>query len=249
MDSTQMFAQLPTGLREELLHAFNKIAVNFREGKWEPSELNGGKLCEVIYSILDGHIKGVYPQKAHKPTNMVDACLGLAQASTSFPRSVRIQIPRMLISLYEIRNNRGVGHVGGEVDPNRMDSTVVLGCAKWLMAEMVRIFHNIDIESASLFIEALTEKEVAMIWNVNNNKRVLNTRLSMKDKTLVLLYSENRPLEEATLVSWTEHTNPAVYRRDVLVPGHKAKLWEYDKSSREISLSPLGIAYVEEKIL
>lgn len=47
---------------------------------------------------------------------MVDACERLEQAPASkFPRSVRIQIPRVLIAFYEIRNNRGVGHVGGDV--------------------------------------------------------------------------------------------------------------------------------------
>lgn len=221
MIPSKALAQLPRNLREELLKAFNEIITNYREGKWEPSELNGGKICEVVYSILSGYITGTYPQKSTKPRNMVDSCNSLAKAPSTFPRSMRIQIPRMLIALYEVRNNRGVGHVGGDVDPNRMDATLVLYMAKWIMAELVRVFHNLTTEQASKVVDSLIERETPYIWKVNDKKRVLKEGLSMKEKTLLLLYSENQPLSESDLVSWLEHSNAAVYKRDVLIPEHK----------------------------
>lgn len=133
----QVLGQLP-GLRGELVNALNDILANYRQGRWGPSELDGGKLCEIVYTILRGHVDGSYPQRASKSRDMVAACRDLEQADGSiFPRSVRIQIPRVLIALYEIRNNSGVGHVGGDVDPNHMDASVVVGMAKWLVAELV----------------------------------------------------------------------------------------------------------------
>ena len=41
--------ELPDALREELIGAINEVERNYREGRWEPAELNGGKLCEVVY--------------------------------------------------------------------------------------------------------------------------------------------------------------------------------------------------------
>lgn len=135
-----VFGTLPDTLRTELVDAFNQIVKNFRERRWEPAELNGGKLCEVVYTILKGYAAGTYPPRAKKPRNMVMACQNLANgAAASAPRSIRIQIPRMVIALYEIRNNRNVGHVGGDVDPNHMDAVCVLQIAKWIMAELVRV--------------------------------------------------------------------------------------------------------------
>jgi hypothetical protein len=123
LDASSAFTGLPDGLKKALLGSFNEIMRNFRERRWEPSELNGGKLCEVVHSILRGHVDGRMPALPMKPRNMVDACHDLEKADAKrFSRSVRIQIPRMLIALYEIRNNRGVGHVGGDVDPNHMDA-------------------------------------------------------------------------------------------------------------------------------
>ncbi len=249
MDNIELLGLLPPGLRAELLQAFNNITTNFRERKWEPSELNGGKLCEVIYSILDGYVAGTFPPKATKPPNMYNACQLLSNAPTTFPRSVRIHIPRILISLYEVRNNRGVGHIGGDVDPNQMDATLVLYTSKWLMAELIRIFHDVDVNTATLAVEGLIEKEVPTIWQVKNKKRVLNSKLTMKEKTLLLLFSSIGSVDESVLFSWTEHTNAAVFRRDILVSGHKAKLWEYDREAKDITLSPVGIYYVEQNLL
>src|SRR5438034_1154534 len=123
---TALLAGVPVGLRTPLIDSHNAITKNFREHRWEPSELNGGKFCEVVYTILKGYIDGSFPAAPAKPGNMVDACRALEQADAArFPRSVRIQIPRMLVALYEIRNNRGVGHVGGDVVPNHMDAVAV----------------------------------------------------------------------------------------------------------------------------
>lgn len=249
MKKDELFGNLPETLRNELVDEFNKIVKNYREERWEPSELSGGKLCEIVYSILAGHVAGTYPKRSSKPSNMVDACKALEKAS-SFPRTVRIQIPRVLVALYEVRNNRGVGHVGGDVDPNHMDAVMVLYSTRWIMAELIRIFHNVDIPTATAAVEVLAEREIPFIWSVDGKKRILRTKLKAKEKTLLLLYSEaTNSVNEVDLVAWIEHSNPAVFRRDIIVKGHKARLWEYDKESKTISLSPLGVAEVEAKLL
>ena len=156
---TGAFGALPTQLRDELLAAFNQILRNYRERRWEPAELNGGKLCEVVYSILKGHAAGTYPSRAKKPRNMVLACQNLENELAGAPRSIRIQIPRMLIALYEIRNNRNVGHVGGDVEPNHMDAVCVLQIGKWIMAELVRVLHAVDVGEATALVEGLVERD------------------------------------------------------------------------------------------
>lgn len=249
MNASMALGNLPPELRQELLDCFNEIVVNFREGRWGPSELDTGKLVEIVYTILRGYIDGSFPTHATKPANVLGACRALEQESTSFPRSVRIQIPRLLVTLYEVRNNRGVGHVGGEVNPNQMDATLVFYSAKWIIAELVRIFHNVDIPVASDTVEALMERELPIVWRVGDIKRILQAKLSMKEKVLLLLYSEASSLTEKQLVEWTEHSNTAVFRRDVLVVGHKTRLWEFNKSSKLVTLSPLGIQQVESNLL
>jgi hypothetical protein len=244
-----ILASIPAPLRSELFQAFNEILRNYRERRWEPSELNGGKLSEVVYTILRGHVDGKFPQRAAKPRNMFDACKALEQADASqFSRSVRIQIPRVIVALYEIRNNRGVGHVGGDVDPNLMDASAVLAMSKWVVAELVRHFHAVQTDEAERVVETVVERTIPIVWEIGGVLRVLNPGMSMRDKTLVLLYHQSSAVDEDVLRGWVEHSNPSAYRRDVLAKGHRAKLLEYDAKKKCVSLTPIGVRHVEEKI-
>lgn len=239
------FAGLPKRLRSELLDAFGKIVQNYAERRWEPAELNGGKLCEVAYSIVKGMADGKPPARASKPKNMVDACKKIEQSS-SLPRSLRIQIPRMIVALYEVRNNRNVGHVGGEVDPNHMDAVCVLQMSKWIVAELIRVLHKRPLDKATEIVDALVERETPLIWKVNDKMRVLDAKLSMKDKALLLLHATAGPMDDRELIDFIEYSNTAVFRRDVLRPAHKVKLIEYDQHAGTVIISPLGIEYVEK---
>jgi hypothetical protein len=245
----ELLAGLPTYLRNELLAAYAEILRNFRERRWEPSELNGGKFCEIVYSILKGYVSGGFPKKSSKPANMVDACRALEQEPPTFPRSVRIQIPRMLLSLYEIRNNRGVGHVGGDVNPNHMDATCVVEMSKWLLSELVRVFHDVTTEQAAAAVDVLVDRTLPTVWDVGENLRVLDPGMPMKDKSLLLLYHRRGPVRESDLCAWVEHSNASVYRRDVLRKAHKSKLIEYNAIENTAEISPLGVAYVEDSLL
>ena len=71
----------------------------------------------------------------------------------------------------------------------------------------------------------------------------------MRAKALILLHASNGPVAEADLVSWVEHSNRSVFRRDVLWPAHKDRMIEYDPDGRTVQISPLGIAHVEEHLL
>lgn len=244
----QAFAKLPAQLRADLLGAFEKIVRNFAEGRWEPAELNGGKLSEAAYSICRGLADGTMPAQAQKPGDMVGACRALEKETTQ-PRSVRIQIPRMIIALYEIRNNRNVGHLGGDVDPNHMDAVCVLQMSKWIVAELLRMLHSLPVDEAATLVDALVEREVPLVWRVGDKKRVLDPSMSMKDRTLLLLHASAGQVAEADIFDWVEHSNASVYRRDILRKAHREKLLEYDAAAKTVLISPNGVEYVERELL
>ena len=249
MANPRLLGEVPASLEGELFDKYREIERNFRERRWEPSELNGGKLCEVAYTILRGHIDGTFPLTATKPGNFFDACQKLEQAPKSFSRSHRILIPRILIALYEIRNNRGVGHVGGDVNPNHMDSVCVLHMAKWVVAELIRIFHVTTTDQAAKIVDSLSDREMPIIWDTGEVKRVLDTKLTMLQKTLALLYSSMGTVNESDILASVEHSNPSAFRRDVLRKAHKNRLLEYDESAKTLQISPSGIQKFEDEVL
>ena len=253
ISSATLLAGLPTGLREPLIDCYREIAANYAEHRWEPAELNGGKLCEVAFTIVSGALSGHYPSNPSKPANMVDACRALeklpAVNTRVGDRSLRILIPRILTALYEIRNNRNVGHVGGDVDPNFLDATAVFEMSSWVVAELVRIFHQVSIQEAQESVDALIERKTPLIWEVGSMRRVLDTSLSARDQTLLLLHQRPGWVAAADLAAWVEYASAAMFRSRVLRKLHEARLIEYDSNAGQAKISPSGTREVEKNVL
>lgn len=251
--SAKILSGVPQGLRDPLLKSYEEIVKNYVEHRWEPAELNGGKFCEVVYSIIHGSLSGTLPSRPSKPRDMVAACRGLeglsANGSRPGDRSMRILIPRVLTALYEIRNNRGVGHVGGDVDPNFLDATVVYSMTSWTLAELIRIFHNVSTKEAQETVDVLVERKHPLIWEFEDTRRVLDPAMKKGDQALLLLHARPGWVSEKDLVKWVDHSNANVFRTSVLHRLHRSRLIEYEEAKHRIRISPLGIADVERRIL
>jgi len=252
-EPAKILGGLPAGLRDPLIKTFREIGANYAEHRWEPSELNGGKFCEAAYSIIEGAIKGKLASKPEKPNNMVLACRALEELPSNSnrvgDRSLRILIPRLLPALYDIRNSRGVGHIGGEVDPNFLDASAVYGMASWILAELIRIFHQISTREAQDVVNALMERKAPLIWEVEGKRRVLDTSITNVDQVLVLLHQHSAWVSERNLLDWTEYSNASVFRKQILGKLHKARMIEYDEANSRARISPTGIKDVEQRIL
>ncbi|QDT54479.1 hypothetical protein Pan44_25120 [Caulifigura coniformis] len=238
---------IPVGLRNSLLHEYQQIVEHFQARKWLPTELSGGRFCEVVYTILDGRAKGTYPAKPSKPNGFPDACKRL-ENNVNEPRSFRILVPRVLVALYEIRNNRGVGHVGGDVDPNHMDSVVVVGMVDWVMAELIRVFHTLTTGEAQRVVDQIVERKIPLVWKGSGDvRRVLNTKLKAADQVLVLVYSNGNRSTLKELLVWTEYSNPHNFRQ-ILRNLHRSRHLELSASG-DVELLPPGIQAAEDLIL
>jgi hypothetical protein len=138
--------------------------------------------------------------------------------------------------------------VGGEVNANYMDATYVLHSTQWIMAELVRMFHDVTIDEATAVVSALVDRTVPALWKVGHVTRILDPSISLSDGTLLLLYSDVQGLHETDLAKSLEQSRLSDYRR-VLTRLHKQRLIEYDTITRHAVLSPIGIKTVEEQLL
>ena len=237
-DASTALSAIPAGLREPLLREYRSITSNYAEHRWSPSELSGGLFCEIVYAVIEGYGSGTYASAPAKPSDFVSACRALERIK-SVPRSFQILIPRALPALYEIRNNRGVGHVGGDVDPNHMDATLVLSMANWVMAELVRVFHSMSIAAAQRVVDSLAERRIPLIWEDGDMKRVLDPSLKLGPQALVLLASTTGAVEVAQLQSWLDYENKS-YLMKTLREYHDQRLVNLSAGETLVQLLPPG---------
>jgi len=237
---------IPPGLRNPLIAEYQNIVQNFLEQRWRPSELSGGFFSEIVYTILDGHAKGSYASQPSKPSDFVTACRRL-EGNTGVPRSFQILIPRMLPALYEVRNNRSVGHVGGDVDPSHMDSMVVLSMCNWILAELVRVLHNLTISEAQAVVDALAEIRIPVIWSDGNVKRVLKPELKLHEQMLLLTATSVPNVSSKQLLDWIEYDNEKYFMRTLRVL-HTRRLIEFNEKADKVQILPPGSNAVRDLI-
>ncbi len=248
LDAQQALGHLPQGLRDELMQAYDEIVRNYREGRWKASELDAGWFCEIVFTILEGHLDGDnYRDRAHKPSRFNEACRKLENAPIRYSDSARLTIPRVLVGLYDVRNRRGVGHVGGDVSANRMDATFLLHSCQWVMAELVRIFHDTDVATATAIVDALVERTIPVVWQVGSVRRLLDTTMSIKDSVLLLLYGDAEGATDHRLADDLEKRPENL--RKVLRGMHADRLIEFKKVGDAARISPTGIKLVEDTLL
>lgn len=241
--------EVPKPIVNNIEKHYTIIKTMYSRGIFESSELNGAKFCESVYRLLEWKTKGNYTQFGRNIPQFAEKCREFIKC-LGFDESIRFHIPNALIAIHDIRNKRGVGHAAGEVDANHMDAQFIISASDWILAELVRLFYknNITTDEAQEIIETIITKKIPLVWCIFGVKRVLKKSLPAKQKTLVLLYSEAKGIAENTLFEWVEHSNAAVYRRDVLNQLHKEGLIEYNKKLKKIIISPTGNQFVEKNI-
>ena len=203
-----------------------------------------------MFRFLQWRLTGSHVPFGKAIPNFDDECRKLGGLpKSSGVESLRVIIPRALAFLYTLRNKRGIGHVGGDVEANEIDAAIAARQCDWIVCELIRIFHGLSLEEAQAIVDAIAQRVVPDVWSVSGKKRVLREGLSYKQQTLLLLYSEPEGVLSEDLVSWTEHSNASVYKRNVLSQLHRDRLVEYDQESELVYLSPRGAEEVEKKIL
>lgn len=247
----QALAGIPKKFRERLINAYVDLKRNCAESRFDVAGLSCGKLCEVTIRFLQDRITGNSTPFGTKIGNFADECRRLITApSAGTTESERVLIPRALVFLYTLRNKRGIGHVGGDVDANSIDAAVMSRSADWIICELLRVHHGLSLEEAQSLVDGLSVRELPIVWEVAGKKRVLRDDLSAKEKTLLLLYSS----EESTvmledLIAWIEYSNPRVFKSAVLKPLHTSRMVEWDRESETVVLSPKGAKLVEDSVL
>lgn len=246
-----ILSTLPDELRDALVDALNNVRQDYVERRWEPAELNGGKISEVVFRILEWRTSssGDYTSLTDLVKNF-GISVRKFESDTAAPESVRFHIPNALSFLYSVRNKRGVGHVGGDVNPNHMDAEVVLNLSNWVVSELIRILHSVTVKQAQEAVEELVNKRNPLVWEVAGIRRILNLAMSYTDQVLVLLHRLHpHSVEDLNLFDWCGHSNKTSFRKQVLQNAHDETLIHYDKVKQLVHLSPKGVDHAERVLL
>jgi hypothetical protein len=232
----------PDDIVTELLRSYEELKLNYHLRKFKPSELEGGFFVEMVRRILEIELYQNTILTTQQLTQFNDAAIQHYEQGAG-DLALRRHIPRVLRSIYNLRNNRGVGHVG-PVQPNVMDSTYIMSAADWVMAELIRLIAvpTVTPDECQGMIDTLVQRRLPVVFEDGDIRRVLNTKLTTPQQVLVLLYHESGPVSDKDLQAWTEYANSTNFRT-LLRRLHRDRLIEYRE--KVCKLTPLGTSTVE----
>lgn len=179
-------------LVNELLDAYREAKQNFYIGGLRLSAVEGGRFCEAAFRILEEATSGTFTSLNRKldTENLIARLANLAKGS--FSDSVRLNIPRALRVVYDIRNNRDAAHLADGIDPNLQDATLVISVLDWVTAEFVRLYHGISANEAQKLIEILVTRRVPAVEEFDGFLKVLRPDLKAGEYVLLILYERGR---------------------------------------------------------
>lgn len=239
-------------MRKKLIDAYLSLKQNLAEAKHESAGLAAGKLCEATIRHLQDKAFGSYTPFGKKIPNFADEARKIITASNAagLADSEKLIIPRCLVFLYTMRNQRGIGHIGGDVDPNQIDAATMGRAADWVICELIRVHHALSLEEAQDIVDSVSVRTIPDVWEVAGKRRVLREGMKTKDEALLLLYSASEGLVlTEDLVEWVEYSNASVFKSNILSRLHKDRMLEWNRDEDSIVLSPKGAKYVEDILL
>ena len=228
-------------LVESVLNSYKNAQKEYRIGNWQYLGNEIGQFIETARRMIEWKLDQKYTPMTKALPIFSEKVLQTYEANhPGISEAYRIIIPRCLYSMYCLRNKRGMIHKS-DISPNKMDATVLLDNAKWVLAEFVRLSSDLSFEETVECIDSIMCKETSVVWDTGDTLRILDTKMVTENKILCLLYLKDMQSENA-LRSSIEYSN-ASYFRKILRTMHSKRLIEYNPDHCKIS--PLGIKAAE----
>jgi hypothetical protein len=238
----------PAKLVDELLSAYQEAKHNFFRGGLRLSAVEGGRFCEAALRMLE-HATTASSTDLGRMLDSDKLIVTLSNYSrTQFPDSIRLHIPRAIRVVYDIRNKRDTAHLADNIDPNLQDATLVISNLDWILAEFIRLYHNVSADDAQKIIEGLVTRKVPVIEDFDGFLKVLNPKLLVSGYVLVLLYERGSAgATYAELEKWVRPSMRGNLRRTLTGMVDKAQL--HEDGAEIFKLTKLGRQEVETRNL
>ena len=224
-------------LVDELLAAYEEAKTNYYLGGLRLSEVEGGRFAEAAFRMLEQEMSGTYTPLGKQLPRTDKLIEGLEQLpSAKHPDAVRLHIPRSLRLVYDIRSKRDAAHLGDNIDPNLQDATLVVAVLDWVLAEFIRLHHNVSADEAQGLLEELVTRAAPVVQDFDGFLKLLNPKLGASDQCLVLLYQRGtQGADYLELEQWVNPKSRANLRRTLTKLVHEKAFVHQDGDRYQIT--------------
>jgi hypothetical protein len=238
-------ASIDSQLAAQLVEESTSLEEAFILRKWKYSELDGGRFAEVaariVYSVDSGNLS---------LTRSVDDCLKYIdnqQVVHHFPEKyAAIHLAKVIRAVYKLRSQRGAVHVSATYTANEIDSRLIVEAARWILADLLRIFVTKDRNEIATVIRGLARFPQPLIRTYEDLPLLQAVSFTTEEEVLAHLLNAVDGLNIGDLISLIPKDQSGV-RRAVRKLASPQVRQTVERSGRWI-ITDLGIKRIEQRI-
>jgi hypothetical protein len=214
--------------------------------RWRYTELDGGRFAEVaariVYSVDSGNLSR---------TKGVDDCLKYIandQVAHHFPeRQASIHLAKVIGAVYKLRSQRGAVHVSPTYTANEIDSRLIIEAARWLLAELLRIFVTTDREQVAATIRRLARFPQPIIRRYQDLPLLQSVTFTTEEEVLAHLLNSDDGMTTPALITVIPKAASGV--RQALKVMAAPRCRQVVQRSGKWLITDLGLARIEDRIV
>jgi hypothetical protein len=234
---------------EAIVDSYTEMQQRFFAGDWQPSELDGGRLCEAVaratYQLDSGTV--THSQLPNDICEKLEDWKDL-RAHNLDPKARR-HLARCIMLVYKFRSDRGSVHISPEYSANEMDSILMVHAGKWIFAEFLRLTWNTDRKVIAETIADIIQLEHSLIHELDGTPLILDQSVSAPEEVLLLLnHAEGHKLSKDKLTQLAKNNTPKSVGTAIsrLTTSNEIRATGV---AGELALTPKGQKRVIEKII
>ncbi|MEK7546941.1 MAG: hypothetical protein AAB536_02065 [Patescibacteria group bacterium] len=241
---SSILKNIPKNLEDGLFTEYTELKRRFQLNDVGPSQLNGGRLAEVILRIFQHLLKiPVSPFENEIKTEEKTRILNKVISDATIDIHIRQKVSSIARMLLDFRNNRNVAHLGG-FSANSIDAQFVLSSSNWIIAEFIRVFGNYSLEDAQELIDSIAVPTYPVIFDIEGDDFIARDDLTVKEEVLVLVCIKKRDFN--FLFAKTKDKNKSRFKKTLESLGKEKKIV---LKNGLYHILPNGIKEVQEKNL
>ena len=248
--TNQLKQRFPDILVDNLVESYLEMKSFFFKNEFRETALHGGRFSEIFIRLIEFITTNSFTPLSNRLPTFHDLVVSFANYQRNmFHDSIRIDIPRALDVIYNVRNKRNVGHVSGDLDENKSDAILSLYLCSWCLVELLRIYYSGTHEEAQELVDKLMKLNIPIIQDFDGFLKILDTELSVADKIMsVAIYKNVEGFKDKDLYEWLSIHDKSYINKVLKNLIDKKAFLHYNKIQDTIYITLKGTKYVSEKI-
>lgn len=183
---SELAKKLDPGLVKGLVEDFGRMEENARVGNFAQVLVQGGITCEDVLKILANKILG--QAISGKGIDVDDTIKKLLQVSKPDldSEALALLVPSVARAAYSVRSKRKAAHSRG-IDPLPIDAFYVQSSVRWLVAELLRVYHESTADQTATIMKELVRTDLPALESFSGEIAIVDDRLECSEAALLIL--------------------------------------------------------------